>query len=157
MNRARAVAFLSFLSLSAAVSGCASKTSAPMLAALAAVPAVPTPSVCDATSCKEQWERAQVWVAKHSRWKIQTATDVQIATFNPTGDEVQRASYGISVLKEPAESGRYRITLSLSCGSTGPLISCDPKPVDIQRAFYHYIQTGKDVLEGLALSGIRMP
>lgn len=157
MNRVRAVACVSLLSLSAVGSGCASKTSAPMLAALAAVPAVPTPSVCDATSCKEQWERAQVWVAKHSRWKIQTATEVQIATFNPTGDVAERASYGMSVLKEPAEGGRSRITLSLSCGSTSPMISCDPKPVDIQRAFYHYIQTGKDVLEGLTLSGIRMP
>ena len=157
MNQSRVLGCLALLSASVFAASCASKTSAPMVAALATVPAVPTPSVCDAISCKEQWERAQGWVAKHSRWKIQTATDVQIATFNPTGDVAERASYGMSVLKEPAESGRYRITMSLSCGSTSPMISCDPKPIDIQRAFYHYLQTGKDVLDGLALSGIRMP
>ncbi len=141
--------------LAIAVVGCAPMTPAPMVAALAPVSAIAAPVECESSAC---WQRAQAWIVRHSRWKIRAATDVQIDTFNPIGDDVERATYAFTALREPIGRGRYRISLAVSCGSTSPLIACNPKSVDVQRAFYHFVTTGTDVLEGLThLDGIRSP
>lgn len=140
------------------VVACAPVTPAPMTAALAPVAAIPAPVECDVASCPERWQRAQAWIARHSRWKIRAATDVMIETFNPTGDDVERATYGFQALRYPVEAGRYRISLKAICGSPSPLIRCDPKSADVERAFYHFVATGTDVLAGLTrLGGIRSP
>jgi hypothetical protein len=104
----------------------------------------PTANIGDSITCqngcKQEWERAQLWIAKHSKWKIQTATDVLIQTFNPTeGDP----SYGFSITKEPTGSGSYVIRMELACGN---MFGCDPKPLDVKNAFYYYVKTGVDLL-----------
>jgi hypothetical protein len=107
-------------------------------------------SVTCQNGCKNEWERAQLWIAKHSRWKIQLSTDVLIQTFNPTQGDV---SYGFSVTKEPAGSGSYVIRMELACGN---MFGCDPKPIDVRNAFYYYVKTGVDLLDGQQnLSAIR--
>ena len=40
------------------------------------------------SGCKEEWERAQVWIARHSNMKIQLSTDVLIETYNPVNDRL---------------------------------------------------------------------
>lgn len=97
------------------------------------------PVTCD-TNCATAWERTQLWIAKHSRWKIQTATDVLIQTYNPPE---HNPSYGITATKEPIGGGRYTITLALRCAN---FIRCDPREADVVAAFNHYVATGEDVL-----------
>ena len=97
------------------------------------------PVTCD-TNCTTAWERAQLWIAKHARWKIQTATDVLIQTYNPPE---QDASYGLIATKEPVGGGRYTIRLALRCAN---FIRCNPSQADVASAFNHYVATGEDVL-----------
>ena len=116
--------------------GCSS-TSKPATVALADVPAREAVT-CSGDDCSLCWDRAQLWLVGHSKWKIQTATNAVIQTFSPAGSE---PSYGFTVTKEPDGTGAHRIRLSMSCGN---MLGCSPKPVDVARAFYHYVETGED-------------
>lgn len=99
-------------------------------------------SVTCPNGCKAEWERAQLWIARHSQWKTQIATDVLVQTYNPTNNAV---SYGFTITKEPVGSGIYVIRMALACGN---IYGCDPKPLDVSNAFYYYIKTGTDLLQG---------
>ena len=107
-------------------------------------------SVTCGGGCMIEWERAQIWIARHSRWKIQVSTDVQVQTYSSVrGDP----SYGFSITKEPVGSGKYVIRMELVCGN---MFGCDPKPLDVKNAFYYYVLSGVDLLEGQGpLSGLR--
>jgi len=85
-----------------------------------------------------------LWIVKHSKWKIQTATDVLIETYNPTGDD---PSYGFTATKEPIGSGQYTIKLGLDCGN---MLGCDPRQADIVAAFNYYVASGTDVLASMS-------
>ena len=98
------------------------------------------PVTCD-SNCTMAWERAQFWVAKHGAWKIQSATNILIQTYNPPEHDTR---YGISVMKEPLEGGRYTIKLALYCANW---IRCDPRAADVAAAFNHYVATGVDILD----------
>lgn len=121
--------------------GCANTQLREALAArlAGAPPDAPLPCVGE---CKTEWQRAQLWLAKHSRWKLQATTDVILQTYNPINHE---PSYGFSVAREPSADG-YTITMSLGCGNA---FGCDPLPTDVRRAFYQYVSTGTDVLVGM--------
>jgi hypothetical protein len=97
------------------------------------------PVTCD-TNCTTAWERTQLWMVKHSRWKVQTATDVLVQTYNPPDND---PSYGFTATKEPIGGGRYTIALQLHCAN---FIRCDPARSDVLAAFNHYVATGEDVL-----------
>jgi hypothetical protein len=98
------------------------------------------PVTCD-SNCTMAWERAQFWIAKHGAWKIQTATNVLIQTYNPPDQDTR---YGITATKEPLEGGRYTIKLALYCAN---IIRCDPRSEDVAAAFNHYVATGVDILD----------
>lgn len=104
-------------------------------------------SVTCQDGCKAEWERAQLWIANHSKWKMQISTDVLIQTYNPVNHDV---SYGFAVTKEPIGNGRYLIRLALACGN---LYGCDPKPIDVSKAFYYYVKNGRDLLQGQGYMG----
>jgi uncharacterized protein YceK len=127
------------------ISGCASTS--PRLAATLAPAANIGNSVDCQGGCKDEWERAQLWIARHSMWKIQTSTDVIIQTFNPIRQEV---SYGFTVMKEPVGGGNYSIVMNLMCGNA---LGCSPKPIDVRNAFYYYVKHGKDLLVGQGYMG----
>ena len=103
-----------------------------------------TTAVCEYGACKEYWERAQVWVAHHSLWTIQTATDVLIQTGSPGAGDL---GYAFTVTRDPLGEGRYRIVVDPYCAGTAGS-DCTPSPRDVARAFYHYVLTGEDVLAG---------
>jgi hypothetical protein len=100
------------------------------------------PVTCD-TSCAVNWQRAQFWIVKHSAWKVQTATDVIIETFNPT---TSSSTYGFTVAREPLPGAKYRITIEPHCMYA--LTLCSPDTDDLKAAFYHYVATGTDILSG---------
>jgi hypothetical protein len=96
---------------------------------------------CDSSDCDEKWGRAQFWVSKHSRVKIQIATDVILETYNST----DHPYYSINVTKEPLGSGRHKIAINFYCGTD--IFDCDPPTEDqAKNSFYHYLNTGKDVI-----------
>lgn len=131
--------------------GCAS-TSPSILAELDALPTIGS-TACDSTDCTVQWQRAQVWLSRHSAWKIQTATDVMLETFNATHND---ATYSFRVTREPLSGGRYDIRMEPVCQGHA-ITKCSPKAEDVKKAFFYYIDTGKDVLDGknLANSSLR--
>lgn len=104
------------------------------------------PVICD-TGCAESWQRAQFWINKHSKMKIQTATDVLVQTFNPSSGAIQ---YGFTASREPLGGGKYRITLEAVCADLMKM--CNPRTEDVVAAFNYYVATGRDVL---AESGTR--
>lgn len=97
---------------------------------------------CDA-SCTLEWQRAQLWLAKHSAWKIQSSSEVIIQTYNGTQ---YSPTYAFNVTKEPTGSGTYRISMGLACGNA---LGCNPNALDVRTAFLYYVKTGKDVLVGV--------
>lgn len=125
-------------------SGCASTITPKLQAVLVNAPTGP---VACADTCKTEWERAQLWITNHSKWKVQTATDVVISTYNPPNYDV---SYGFTITREPLGEGKYRISMGLMCGNP---LGCDPEPNEVRRAFYQYISTGNDALVGLGYLG----
>lgn len=127
------------------VAGCTTNSISTRLQATLAAATTTGPVEC--TGCKAEWERAQLWLTRHSKWKMQTATDVVLQTFSPVNYDV---SYGFTITKEPVLEGKYRIKLAMACGNP---LGCDPAPSDVGRAFYHYVATGVDVLEGLGYLG----
>lgn len=131
------------LCLALAVAGCASTNHA-MGNALATIPpGASTIVMCD-SGCVAPWQRAQLWLANHAAMKIQTATDVVVETFNPTG---YSPVYGFSVTRSPGlRAGSYTIQMQPHCGNP---LGCDPKPRDVELAFAYYIRTGTDVLAGI--------
>jgi hypothetical protein len=124
-------------------SACSSmfQTSPALVTALAPAAGYATGVECDATTCKERWERAQIWVAKHSMFKIQTATDVLIQTFGTQND----VRYTFSVTKEPLGGGKYRIVAEVVCGSWNIHMCRPPEMPELRTAIHYFIATGEDV------------
>lgn len=134
-----------FVALIAMMAACAPITNPALVSALGPIQAEDPVVPCDGDECKQLWERAQFWVARHSEWKIQTATDVLIQTYNANSSAL---SYGFTVTKEPLGEKRYRITLEAACGN---MFGClELKPGEVRAAFAHYLRSGKDVLIGVA-------
>ena len=121
------------------LSACVSSTSSELSTALAPAASVGTWVECD-SGCKIEWQRAQLWLAKHAPTKVQSATDVQLQTYNPPE---QHAWYGFSIMKEPIGGDRYKISATLGCGN---FIGCSPKAVDVRNALLYYVKTGDDLL-----------
>jgi len=123
-----------------------------VLGALAVVACKPTPLVLGpaansatpvcSTDCKEQWERAQLWLVNHAAYKIQTATDVILETYKAEG-----GYYTFRVTKEPVGGGKYRIVIRMGCVEGAvPWQNCDPTGSDLTAAFNYYVATGNDIL-----------
>ncbi|MDT3708149.1 MAG: hypothetical protein ROZ09_15105 [Thiobacillus sp.] len=79
-----------------------------------------TPTCAGAEDCNAKWDAAQLWVVHNAGYKIQTATNVLIETYNPA-----QYSPGIAVLvtKEPMGGGAYRIPVKISCAN---IYGCQP-------------------------------
>lgn len=122
--------------------GCAT-TSPRLVTALLPAENIGAQIECQGT-CKEEWERAQLWIVKHSRYKIQLVTDVLIETYNPRKGDT---NYGLTVTKEPIGNSGYSIRLDLVCGNM--FGGCSPTPVHVRNAFYYYVKHGKDLLIGV--------
>ena len=96
-----------------------------------------------------KWQRAQLWLANHSIYKIQVVTDVVLQTFNPPQAE---PNYGFSITREPTGSDTYVIRMQMVCGN---MFGCSPDPIDVRNGFYYYLKTGTDLFQGQGYSGIR--
>lgn len=80
------------------------------------------PTCINKDDCSAKWDAAQLWVVHHAAYKIQTASNVLIETFNPGDGDTGLAA---SVTKEPTGAGKYKLLISLWCGN---MFGCDSDP-----------------------------
>jgi len=132
-----------FVVLLALLSGCAGVTTDAAKTALAPAEGIAFELTCTEADCPQYWQRAQLWLAKHSNMKIQTATDVLLQTFNPSSSS--GSTYGFTVTKEPFADGQYKITMEAACSG----MFCSPKVEEVYKAFFYYVKTGTDLLQGV--------
>jgi hypothetical protein len=92
-------------------------------------------------SCELEMSRAEYWINKHSKLKIQRVTKNTIETYNP----YQGKQYGFMVMKEPIGSNQYKINVNVS--TYAPILE-DISPKDTKKALIHYIKTGEDLATG---------
>lgn len=78
------------------------------------------PTCSGVEECNAKWEAAQLWVVHNSAYKIQTATNVLIETYNPSQHSPSLAA---RVTKEPQGGGKYRLLVALWCDN---MFGCVP-------------------------------
>lgn len=106
---------------------------------------------CDSADCALQWQRAQLWLSRHSIWKLEIGPEV-VETYRPKQGE---PGYGFRVRRRELRAGTYEITIEAACGIA--FEECTPPWDEVKSAFLQYLRTGNDVLEGkdLTRSSIR--
>ena len=72
------------------------------------------PTCAGAEDCNAKWEAAQLWIVRNADYKIQTATNVLIETYNP---EPHSPSLAARVIKEPMGGGQYRLLVKTWCNN----------------------------------------
>ena len=73
------------------------------------------PLICESKElCDKMWKKASFWVATNAGYKIQTANDVVIQTYNAPNYSM---TWAFQVSREPLEGTKERIWLRPSCGS----------------------------------------
>lgn len=87
--------------------------------------------------CTAMWEMAQLWVAKNSDKKIQTATNVLIETF---GGGQYDATLAMRVTKEPQGGGVYRIVFAGGCNN---MFGCVPDKIDMGLRFNQAVSAAR--------------
>jgi hypothetical protein len=86
----------------------------------------------DKDDCAEKWSKAQVWLATHSKWKIQTASDSVIQTFGPGSSS--DAAFTIARIIRADGSGE--IDIRAMCGN---LFGCIPTTKELEAHFRNYL------------------
>lgn len=95
------------------------------------------PLICNgAEQCNTWWRRAQYWVTTNAGFKVQTATDIVIETYNPPNYSL---SWAFRATREPRDGGSDRIRLTPSCG---PAPVCQAHPQSLVAKFNRYVRTG---------------
>lgn len=74
--------------------------------------------------CDLIWQRAQLWIAQHSRYRIQTVTDVQIQTYGPEDHSVDLA---YRAFRESLPNGQAKISFSVICAN---IFGCVRPPIE---------------------------
>lgn len=117
-------------------SGCATAPS-PALQAKRAQFQSTIPTCEDEADCKAKWEAAQLWVVHNAGFKIQTATDVLIETYNPGPYDAKIAA---RVTKEPLGGGKYRLIVFVWCSN---VFGCVPNDWDAALNFNAVVAAAK--------------
>lgn len=104
------------LALAASLAGCANNAVRPETEALAREPVI-----CETKAqCDFYWQRAQVFIATYSRYRIQTATDTVLETYGPLGSNVELA---YKVIRISNTNGSAQITINAGCAN---MFGCSP-------------------------------
>ena len=102
------------------------------------VNALPNNDIVCSNGCNIEWERAEYWLNKHSKLKIQNITKNTIETYNP----YQGKQFGFRLSKEPLGGGKYKINTSvIPYFNVGEMVS----PEDARKMLNYYMRTGEDL------------
>ncbi|HFV9303977.1 TPA: hypothetical protein ACIAJC_001628 [Citrobacter freundii] len=113
-----------------AIVGCAAKEDP------ATVAAANAPLICEGKNqCELYWQKSQAWLATNSAWKIQTANDTIINTYNPAPNA---ATLGYQLVKNPLGNDRYEIIVQTSCGN---VFGCIPSAVQQTASLKTYVKS----------------
>jgi hypothetical protein len=94
------------------------------------------PLTCkDKAQCDVYWQRAQTYIVKNSRWKIQLSNDTLIQTYGP-GDDPYLAYTVNKVLKS---DGSAEIEVSTRCGN---MFGCEIAPWQGVKNLKEYVKSG---------------
>jgi len=125
------------------ISGCASN-----YAPVAATNGLKGEDVVCSNGYAIEWDRANFWVNKHSKMKMQTVSNTLIQTYNP----YRSGQMGFNIMKEPLGNGKYKINVEINKhGSMMELATGMMTTGDVKKILNHYIRTGEDkssVLDG---------
>jgi len=92
------------------------------------------PRCTTGADCTAKWEAAQVWIARHAGFKLQTVTDVLLQTSGPSYSMKDSRNLAVTVLREPDGPQRYRIVARISCGNPfGCMPDALPSLLDFNR------------------------
>lgn len=103
--------------------GCGSSANSPQVQAARSRYEATIPTCDGDADCKAKWEAAQLWVVHNLAFKIQTATDVLIETYNGTDNSDTRLAGRVT--KEPLGGGRYKFVVYVGCRNP---FGCGPNP-----------------------------
>jgi hypothetical protein len=94
-----------------------------------------TPLTCsNKAECDVWWQRAQTWVASHSTYKVESATDTLIQTAGPDGG---KRALAYQITRAPNPDGTATIGFAAHCdGSLG----CKPNPWEAGADFKGYVR-----------------
>jgi hypothetical protein len=96
-----------------------------------------TPLTCsNATECSLWWQRAQSWVASHSAYKIEAATDSLIQTEGPLGG---KRALAYQITRAPNSDGTATIGFAAHCDSS---MGCKPNPWEAGADFKEFVRSG---------------
>jgi hypothetical protein len=122
--------------------GCAI-TDKSLQSALVAIGDQPGEFVGDSAATVTAWQRAEVWVTRHSETRVKVVSDNIIQ--NEKRKENEGSRYELTATREPIEDGMYRIVLEVG----GTCYGCVPKPKELQLLFADYLRTGIDRMQGV--------
>ncbi|APA86165.1 hypothetical protein BJG93_12720 [Paraburkholderia sprentiae WSM5005] len=94
-----------------------------------------TPLTCsNKAECELWWQRAQTWVASHSKYKIETANDSLIQTAGPDGG---KRALAFQITRAASPDGTMTIGFSAHCDSS---LGCKPNPWEAGADFKQYVR-----------------
>ena len=88
--------------------------------------------------CDFMWRKAQVYVSTASGYKIQTATDSVIETYNAPAYSM---TWAYKLTKAPIKPGKDRILMTPSCG---PAPICQGGPMEMVQMFKRHMRGSND-------------
>jgi hypothetical protein len=107
--------------------------------------------VCE-TDCRVEWPRAEAWLHRHARLKVQPPSDTIVQTVGITR---RYPLYAFVATRSTLPENRHVIRVALTCGNG--LMGCKPSGDEVRRAFLHFVSPGEDLLPALGrLAGIRL-
>lgn len=83
--------------------------------------------------CGKLWDGAQVWLAQHSAFKIQTASNSVIQTY---GTSRNSPALAYVVIKEPGQYGTHNIKIAATCDN---IFGCQPNALAAIANFKDYL------------------
>lgn len=96
-----------------------------------------TPLTCSTKAeCDVWWQRAQTWVAGHSKYRIESSTDTLIQTAGPDGGK-RALAYQITRTANP--DGTATIGFAAHCDGA---LGCKPNPWEAGADFKEYVRGG---------------
>jgi hypothetical protein len=93
------------------------------------------PLTCSSKAeCEAWWQRAQIWVTSHSKYKVEAATDTLIQTAGPDGG---KRALAYQITRAPNPDGTSTIGFAAHCDSS---LGCTPNPWVAGAAFKQYVR-----------------
>ncbi len=93
-------------------------------------------SCADKAQCDLYWQRAQIWIAKNSQFRVQSVTDTVLTTHGPSSSLAHALAF--QVIKIPAVGGGAQITIDANCNDIYG--QCLPHSIEAIASFKRFVR-----------------